>query len=220
MGTKITQADVDLSLAQKVYVDVNLFRLKTDSHHEVTSILKEQGSVVWMLPIYANGKTAVFQISKGLPVPPNASLSEEERKRIEANVGKWTIPAFGSEEGKTDYYARVKAAFGHVPQGTLLVSGQPYFRIPMALIPGDSGELAWIIPSAPISYEEPELPTVNMNGIDVYPYHETKEIIDQYDTSDAEPQGSPLLIPLSILITLSIALIGFMILRRKTKRTA
>lgn len=131
---KAAAEDIDFERAYKIYVDTNIFALPGGDLGEIQTAL-DCGPHIFLLPVAVGERTVMVNLQIGLSLNPNADFTEEERRQVLANEGRWTASAFAlyhtGEE--PDYNAALRKYVGEVPSGTMLVGGLPFFREPVAI---------------------------------------------------------------------------------------
>ena len=90
---KPDQITIDYDSAYGIYIDVDLFSGSSKSFREVMDLCAK-APMCYIVPIQADGQTAIVEVSKGLPLNTSTSslITEEEKEEIKSNEGKW-IPA-------------------------------------------------------------------------------------------------------------------------------
>lgn len=90
---KPDQITIDYDSAYGIYIDVDLFSGSSKSFREVMDLCAK-APMCYIVPIQADGQTAIVEVSKGLPLNTSTSslLTEEEKEEIKSNEGKW-VPA-------------------------------------------------------------------------------------------------------------------------------
>ncbi len=92
LSRKVTSNDINYDDAFKVYVGVDVFKMETTNISELKNAL-EAGGYIYEIPLYIDDDTILVDIAKGQPLNNNAEFTEEERKSILANTGKWQVTA-------------------------------------------------------------------------------------------------------------------------------
>lgn len=171
----VVEADIDFDLAQKIYTDTNIFELETTSYVEISEALNN-GTYIYELPVYIGDDTIIVNIQKGLPLNPNADLTDDEREEVLNNVGKWIVSAmFYYEDTTIDYDTQISAAIGENVTDVLLVGSLPYFRTAVAITANVQGEITTLIPLA--SPYGTNVNTFSANNPSVYDYSEIRAYI-------------------------------------------
>lgn len=95
-------SDVDFSKAYCVFVEADILTEIPQKRSELEKLL-DSAHKVWNIPVYANGKVVLVQVSKGVELSEieQDEFSEEELERIRENAGKWhTVSSTMYEEGQ------------------------------------------------------------------------------------------------------------------------
>lgn len=95
-------SDVDFSKAYCVFIEANIFKEMPETAEELNKLL---GSAerVWNIPVYANGKTVMVQVSRGLELSEieQDNLSDKELERLKEKAGRWhTVSSTMYEDGE------------------------------------------------------------------------------------------------------------------------
>jgi hypothetical protein len=188
LSRKVTLNDINYDDAFKVYVGVDVFKMETTNISELKNAL-EAGGYIYEIPLYIDGDTILVDIAKGQPLNNNAEFTEEERKSILANDGKWQVTAVKYYRNEiVNYATEVGAKIGKVPDGTILVGGLPRFRFAVALLPDENGEIVGLLPLSEIPGVE-KLQTFRSADQNFYNYKEIKEYINQLPPANPDEAG-------------------------------
>lgn len=184
----VIEADIDFDLAQKIYTDTNIFELETTSYIEISEALNN-GTYIYELPVYIGDDTIIVNIQKGLPLNPNADLTNDEREEVLNNVGKWIVSAmFYYEDTTIDYGTQIAAAIDESVTDVLLVGSLPYFRTAVAITANEQGEITTLIPLA--SPYGTNINTFSANNSNVYDYSEIRAYVNNLPEEDENLTGS------------------------------
>ena len=134
----VTSEDIDLRRAVKIYVDTNIFALRSADRGTVLEAL-EHGRHVYLLPVEAGERTVVANIQLGLPLNSDAGLSEAEREEVLAREGHYFASSFAlyTTGREPDYGEIIRKYAGEPRPDAVLVGGLPFFRDPVALVTFD-----------------------------------------------------------------------------------
>jgi hypothetical protein len=100
----VDAGDIDFSKTYCVYVDADIFEDTSITYHQLNK-LKQEANKVWVVPIQANGKNIVVQISRALSLHEiqRKNITVEEKEEIENNAGKWQVVSASIQEEYSDY---------------------------------------------------------------------------------------------------------------------
>lgn len=143
---------IDLSKAFKIYVDTNIFTLKNNKDSILTAL--ENGTYIWIYPFQVGGDTINVNISKGLPLNPEAVpfLTEEEQKEIIDNIGKWCVNGYSIKDTDLDYVQQTQEIkfSENDTNDFVFVGGLPGFHYPVAVSFNQSKMVSVISLFAPV----------------------------------------------------------------------
>lgn len=186
LGQTISESDIDLSNAYKIYVDTNVFLLDSTDAEELEQSL-ETGGYIYEIPIYVGNDTIIVNVAKGQPLDNSVEFTEKERQEILANAGKWHVSAVKLYENeKVDYETTLTSAIGEVPENVMLVGGLPNFRFAVALLPDETGEITALVPLSEVPGIEAISRFLMDSNIGIYDYEQTKEYINSLPTPDPD----------------------------------
>ena len=150
---KISEDDVDLSKAFKIYIGTNIFKEDTNNYYEILSIL-ESGEYIFEVPVRVGDDTYVANIQRLNPMPDYANelFSPEELDEYEKKVGTWDVTAvyeYLSDSPFISYYETAQKISGIVDYQPILVGTLPCIRFAVALYPDDTGNIGKLILTNP-----------------------------------------------------------------------
>jgi len=188
LSRAVVETDIDFDLAQKIYTDTNIFELETTSYAEISEALNN-GTYIYELPIYVGDDTIIVNIQKGLPLNPDADLTDEERAEVLNNVGKWIVSAiFYYEDTIIDYKAQIASAIDETVTNVLLVGSLPYFKTAVAITANEQGEIVTLIPlTSPFGTN---INTFSANSSSAYEYSEIRDYVNSLPVDDENLTGS------------------------------
>ncbi|MDR1067649.1 MAG: hypothetical protein LBL36_00180 [Clostridiales Family XIII bacterium] len=178
-GITTTKKDIDLSKAYKIYVDTDIFTLKSNKYDDIVAAL-EKGTYFYFVPIFDKDATYLVNVQYYKPLSADAKkiLTEEEIADYNSKVGKWAvvgIDQYDDESPFRDYYTTAAKATGNNKEKPLLIGSLPYFRDVVALYSDGNGNAGSIVPIIP------ELMETELLGLNVaekskaYQYGDIKE---------------------------------------------
>lgn len=96
--------NIDFSKTYCVYVDEDIFKNASLTYQQIHK-LKQAAKKVWVVPIQANGRNIVAQISRApsLHDIQRKDISEEEKQEIEKNSGKWQVVSANLYDEYSDF---------------------------------------------------------------------------------------------------------------------
>lgn len=181
---QIDSKDVDFSKAFKIYIDTDIFALKTNNFNEVQATL-EKGTYIFYVPIYfENGDVYLFDICRPNPLPSNANelMTPEMIKEYQSTVGKWSVIGMeqylAKENPFPDYYASLKSVIDKSGTLPLLVGSLPYFRLVVAVFPDKEGNIDELYPYTPAAVDWERLGLDQKKVGEGYDYNTVKEAIN------------------------------------------
>lgn len=117
MGTELPESfQLDLGQAKKIYVDAQVFSLKSSDTASFMQEL-ENSDYMWLLPVQIGEDVFQVHIARGLPVREaiRDELSEDEIRRIEEKEGKWSLSGIELlKETEIDFERQVSDALEKV----------------------------------------------------------------------------------------------------------
>ncbi|MCL1913006.1 MAG: hypothetical protein FWG10_03770 [Eubacteriaceae bacterium] len=204
---EITNHDVDFSNAYKIYTGTNIFALGTNNFDDLKKNL-EKGGYFYEFLIYVDGHTVIVDISRVLPATKKEYRMMQDPEGYATKVGNWEVSGVGYSSPEfpfADYYASAYNASGIRDRTPLLVRDLPCFFNPVALYPGDNGEIGKFViisyPSKPDYEKWEELGW--MKGM-AFDYAKIKSIINALPTVSFPTRGN-----LTVLIAVAFILGGF-----------
>jgi hypothetical protein len=181
---EISTDDVDFLKAVKVYLDTDIFKLKTNSVKEMVSAL-EKGEYIYCIPIPVNKTTTLVAIlSIGLPLAPDADevLTEQQIREIVDNEGKWIVEGvqlYDKENPYVDYYAEASRISGIKNVKPYLLGGLNHYDMPVALFPDENNNISKMIPMYPNAVEWSDLGIIKPASKEiVFNFSEVKTIVN------------------------------------------
>lgn len=182
----ISDNDVNLSNAYKIYVGTNIFQIDTNDANALEQLLEENG-YIYELPIYVDGNTIIVNIAKGRPLEDDINITEEEKQEILQNTGKWHVSAVKLYKNKKiDYNAIISEVLGEEPSDIILVGGLPNFKFAVALLKNNDDKIDRLVPLSDV----PGINTISKFKTDkkknIYDYEQIKEYINSLPIDDPD----------------------------------
>ena len=145
----ITEEDVDIDKAYKIYSSSDIFSAKTDSTSEIKQILNESYSS-WQIPIFIEGNTVLSNFSKVTHIDDD--LPEDVKERLEEKLDEWSPSSVSTYKNEiVDLVSNVETSLrdaGLTPENYTyeFVSGIPGIRYPVAIV-FDEEKALYVIPA-------------------------------------------------------------------------
>lgn len=145
----ITEEDVDIDKAYKIYSSSDIFSAKTDSTSEIKQILNESYSS-WQIPIFIEGNTVLSNFSKVTHIDDD--LPEDVKERLEEKLDEWSPSSVSTYKNEiVDLVSNVETSLrdaGLTPENYIyeFVSGIPGIRYPVAIV-FDEEKALYVIPA-------------------------------------------------------------------------
>lgn len=175
---------MDYSKAVKIYVDTGIQDFGTDKETEIIKNL-EQSNFVWIIPMVIGGENVRVTVARGLPLNEERAsiLTEEERKEIRSQEGKWTVTEYAVGIGEPflsqiQDHKDVLKDCDHV----VLVGGVPGLREPAALGFQDGKAVGWMS----LGYQYPiieDTPAARSRTDGLYDFNTVMEASQEYANS-------------------------------------
>lgn len=165
--------------AEKVYIDTGIENRNLVKEEEIRNFLS-QCNYVWVIPAEVDGKNIQVTAAKGRPLDPERSkeLTEEERKKIKENEGKWEITEVAVRE--MEPYARQMENMSDLADEYVLVGGIPGLRMPIAIGFKDGEAKYWIELGYQYEILE-EMPKTRTVQDGIFDYSAVKDRLEKYD---------------------------------------
>ena len=133
-------SDVDFSNAYCVFVEANILEAMPKTTEELDKLL-DAAHRVWNIPVHANGKTVLVQVSRGLELSEMDldDHTEEEIERLKEKAGKWqTVSSAMYEDGEIPEQ-KIGEILSENHKNTdkckcVLIGGEPGIRTLLALV--------------------------------------------------------------------------------------
>lgn len=108
-GVQASKSDIDFSSAYCIYVDVDIFNELPMTKQNLERLM-ESAAKVWAVPVRANGKTVIVQISKApeLSEIDTSIMSKDEMQEVEVRAGNWQIVASSCYDGDVNYNQQIQ----------------------------------------------------------------------------------------------------------------
>lgn len=141
----VSEADIDFSRTYCVYVDADIFSNLPMTRQKLEEVM-ESASKVWAVPVHANGKTVLVQVSRApeLSEVERTNITSEEQQEIEERAGKWCVTASTCYEGTMDFEQQLQESLATQNKSTentkcILFGGIPGIQTVLAvLVEGDA----------------------------------------------------------------------------------
>ena len=175
--------DVDFEKAYKVYVDINLFQDSEVTEAELESMLIDAPEV-WCVPIYYSDVTAIVEISKGLPLNPEAEsiLTPEQKQEIIDNEGQWIVSRYTFYEGTLDYKQNIKDILSESKVSVdlnkcVLLGGIPGIQKVVVAVIEDGYLTKMLLPGSTSTVPTQTKATSGLNENQVYSYSDFRNLV-------------------------------------------
>ena len=177
------EEDVNFEKAYKVYVDINLLQDSEVTEAELESMLADAPEV-WCVPIYYSDVTAIVEISKGLPLNPEAEsiLTPEQKQEIIDNEGKWIVSRYTFYEGTLDYNQKIKDILSESKVSVdlnkcVLLGGIPGIQKVVVAVIEDGYLTKMLLPGSTSTVPTQTKATSGFNENQVYSYSDFRNLV-------------------------------------------